>query len=763
MKKVLLLSIICVFASHSYAQLFEISNDPVFQKANGEVYNMALAGGLNQPHFSTMDFDKDGKLDLLAFDKEGNKTMVFLNTSQNGVISYQYAPKFEYLFPQATEFMRLVDYNDDGKPDLWAFVDDSLTFYENRSTTSPEFAEGVKYTTFDRLSPNAVGDYIQRGFNHIRGCQPAFVDLDGDKDIDYVANLNLNGSQLIYSRNEAAGNDFASNPLQFETVDKCFGGIDEYAGKMITNAQCYFYENYLKKKHTASKTLLFFDEDEDGDLDLLYGNSEKENIPIYFFHNDRVELGYYKDTFTSIDTNYFGLTIGEQIPVAPNMSYVDIDMDGELDLILSTNERETSSYPIRQADNALLFLNKGKTENPDFEFVRNDFLVGDMLDFGSHTAPTFADLDGDKDMDLIIATNGDHFYTLDSADRLIYFENIGSSTEPIFKLVDEDYLGLSANRYMGLRPTFADLDGDKDLDLYLGKQDGSIAEYINSGSATDPLFSFSTQNFGGIQVTSSAAPCFYDMDKDGTLDMILGSYSGTLHYYENKGTASVANFELVDDTLGGIVVSQLVRVSKINPDGTLGDTLKPANFGYSAPQIVQWNKSSIGIVVGTDEGVLRLYEVPSDLDQTFAEEKDFMQQLATLSVYNQDWGAKSIPAVADLDGDGISDILVGNSRGGVNYLKGNERVTGSTGSPTIIAQPFRINPNPAQSTITISAGSATAFTYAIHTLTGQVIARGTSQSGVAIHLDQAVSNGVYFVQLQSDDVYFTTQKLIINR
>jgi hypothetical protein len=34
---------------------------------------------------------------------------------------------------------------------------------------------------------------------------------------------------------------------------------------------------------------------------------------------------------------------------------------------------------------------------------------------------------------------------------------------------------------------------------------------------------------------------------------------------------------------------------------------------------------------------------------------------------------------------------------------------------------------------------------------------------VAIHLDQAVSNGVYFVQLQSDDVYFTTQKLIINR
>ncbi|MEN8732962.1 MAG: T9SS type A sorting domain-containing protein, partial [Bacteroidia bacterium] len=89
--------------------------------------------------------------------------------------------------------------------------------------------------------------------------------------------------------------------------------------------------------------------------------------------------------------------------------------------------------------------------------------------------------------------------------------------------------------------------------------------------------------------------------------------------------------------------------------------------------------------------------------------------------------------------------------------------TGSTGGPSIVRQPFRITPNPAQSTITISAGSAPAFTYAIHTLTGQVIARGTSQSGVAIHLDQEVSNGVYFVQLHNDDEYFATQKLIINR
>ena len=147
---------------------------------------------------------------------------------------------------------------------------------------------------------------------------------------------------------------------------------------------------------------MFFDNDNDGDLDLFYGTSERETNPVYYFENGKVDLSFYKDTFISMDTSFFPQIIESQIPTAPAMSYVDVDLDGELDLILSTNEKDKSSFPIHEKNNALLFLNDKTTTNPAFNFQQNDFLVGNMIDFGAHTAPVFGDLDGDGDQDMML-------------------------------------------------------------------------------------------------------------------------------------------------------------------------------------------------------------------------------------------------------------------------------------------------------------------------------------------------------------------------
>ncbi|MDB4161991.1 T9SS type A sorting domain-containing protein [Bacteroidia bacterium] len=765
MKKLVALSIICFSALLSNAQLFEISSDPVFQKANGDVYTLALSGGLNQPQFSNLDFNNDGKLDLFVFDKEGNKVLVFVSQTTGNTIKYRYAPEYEAFFPNGEEFMRLADYDKDGKPDLWTFStgkERGVYIYKNTSMTVMNFSSMGRQFTQDNVSPDAAGNYTERNFTHIGGCQPAIVDLDGDEDVDFVTNLNLNGSQMMLVRNVSADDELPLRDLKFETVDKCYGGIDEKSGDMITNATCFFYEAY-KKKHASSKTLLFFDNDDDGDMDLFYGNSEKENTPIYFFHNDRVELNFYKDTFTSIDTNYFSSTINRQMPTAPNMSYVDIDLDGELDLILSTNEGDKTSYPIRETNNILLFINDGVTDNPSFNFQQNDFLSGKMLDFGSHTAPAFGDLDGDGDVDLVIATNGNHYLTGDTSDRLVYFQNIGDKTNPIFKLITEDYLGLSTGHYRGLRPAFADLDGDGDLDLYLGKRDGSIAEFVNSGTSSNPMIALTTENFGNIVSPGNAAPCFYDLNGDGTQDLLLGSYSGKIAYYTNEGTQNVPSFNLKNNEFGNISVNQMILVSKINPDGTLGDTLVPAPFGNATPQVVKWSEKSRGISVGSEEGVVRLFEVPKDLTSSFAEEKDYMVREIALTPYTLDYGAKTIPAAADLDGDGISDLLVGNSRGGVGYLKGNEREVNSVSRVTKQQERFVLAPNPAQSSITIFTESNNPFAYEIYHLSGKVVARGHAMTGQSIQLNNSISNGAYFVQLMNETNFFATQKLIISK
>ncbi len=765
MKKLVALSIICFSALSSIAQLFEISSDPVFQKANGDVYTLALSGGLNQPQFSNLDFNNDGKQDLFVFDKEGNKVLVFVSQTTGNTISYKYAPEYEGSFPLGEDFMRLADYDNDGKPDVWTFStgkERGVHIYKNTSTAVMSFSSMGRQLTQDNVSPDAAGNYTERNFTHIGGGQPAIVDIDGDEDLDFITTLNLNGSQMMLTRSVSADNNLPLSDLKFETVDKCYGGIDEKSGDMITNATCFFYEAY-KKKHASSKTLLFFDSDKDGDMDLFYGNSEKENTPIYFFHNDRVELNFYKDTFTAIDTNYFSSTIERQMSIAPNMSYVDIDLDGELDLILSTNEGDKTSYPIRETNNTLLFINDGETDNPSFNFQQNNFLGGEMLDFGSHTAPAFGDLDGDGDEDLILATNGDHYLTGDTSDRLVYFQNIGDRTDPIFKLMTEDYLGLSMGHYRGLRPAFADLDGDGDLDLYLGKRDGSIAEFVNSGTSTNPVLVLTTENFGNIASTGNAAPCFYDLNGDGTQDLLLGSYSGKIAYYTNEGTLNVPSFSLKNQELGNISVNQLILVSKINPDGTIGDTLVPAPFGNAAPQVIKWSEKSIGISVGSEEGVVRLFEVPADLTSSFAEEKDYMVHEITLTPYTLDHGANTIPAAADLDGDGISDLLVGNSRGGVGYLKGNKREVNSVRRIITQQERFVLAPNPAQSSVTIFTKSNDPFAYEIYHLSGKVVARGHAMTGQSIQLNNAISNGAYFVQLKNETNFFATQKLIISK
>ncbi|MGB1038417.1 MAG: hypothetical protein ACPGYY_07185, partial [Bacteroidia bacterium] len=57
MRKYVILSIILCLSVISSAQLYKISSDMVIKDENGVELNLALAGGLNQPQFSNLDFN----------------------------------------------------------------------------------------------------------------------------------------------------------------------------------------------------------------------------------------------------------------------------------------------------------------------------------------------------------------------------------------------------------------------------------------------------------------------------------------------------------------------------------------------------------------------------------------------------------------------------------------------------------------------------------------------------------------------------------
>jgi hypothetical protein len=496
-------------------------------------------------------------------------------------------------------------------------------------------------------------------------------------------------------------------------------------------------------------------------MDLFYGTSEKLTTPIYYFENGKSDLSIYKDTFIRIDTAFFAQSIESLVPIAPGMSYVDVDLDGTKDLILSTNERIKSAYPIMERNNVLLFNNNGADNDPDFTFNKNDFLVGDMLDFGGHTAPTFGDIDKDGDMDLIFATSGDHFKRGDTSDYLVLFENIGNSTNPEFKLTDDDYLSLGAKKYQCLVPAFADLDGDNDLDLYLGKQDGTISEYINSGDSSNAVFGLSTDNFESVSVPSHAAPTFYDMNNDGKLDLLVGNYGGTIQYYQNNGSTTSASYSLTDDTLGGILVNELIRQSILGPNGFY-DTMVYQYFAYSAPQVVTWPSGAVCIAIGGDEGLVKLYDVAEDLTEDFIEAVDYMKQDYVQTDYTKDWGLRTYPAAADLNGDNISDLLIGSHRGGVHYMQGKNIKNGSVGVSEVL-KTFYIAPNPATNSIAVMANTSHKLHYSICDLSGKVIIEGHTFTGQSVSLNGLLTNGVYFVQLEDENQRFAPQKLVISK
>ena len=118
---------------------------------------------------------------------------------------------------------------------------------------------------------------------------------------------------------------------------------------------------------------------------------------------------------------------------------------------------------------------------------------------------------------------------------LRYFENTGSAIAPAFT----ERTG-AANPFDGVdvgdrsTPSFADLDGDGDLDAVVGERDGTLRYFENTGSATAPAFTARTgaaNPFNGVDVGYRSTPSFADLDGDGDLDAVVGENDGTLHYF----------------------------------------------------------------------------------------------------------------------------------------------------------------------------------------------------------------------------------------
>ncbi|MBI1183412.1 T9SS type A sorting domain-containing protein [bacterium] len=223
------------------------------------------------------------------------------------------------------------------------------------------------------------------------------------------------------------------------------------------------------------------------------------------------------------------------------------------------------------------YENTGTASAPDFaSSVANPFGLKAATIMG---APNLVDIDGDGDFDLLA---GEYYGNFE------FFENIGTSSGPQFARPQKNALGLSKCRDL-VFPTIADLDGDGDYDVLAGEFYGNFQYFENTGSKTNPQFAAQVKNpFGLDSLYGYNQPNLADIDNDGDFDVLACDYYGVMYFFENTGTATAPAFKKA--------VPNAFNLN--NPDKTL-----------AFPTTVDLdNDGDLDVLVGTLFGIMRYYE-----------------------------------------------------------------------------------------------------------------------------------------------------------
>lgn len=701
---------------------------------NGRVLQRAWLGGLNSVQFSELDINLDGTLDLLLFDRVGDILLPFINNGTPDSSDYTYNPDYIADFPSFRQWAIFRDYDMDGKKDMFTYSVGGIAVYRNVSDTSLKW----EMKTF-LLNSFYYINYINIYLTDVD--YPGIYDIDQDGDLDILTFFGL-GSFIEFHQNMSMEKYGVPDSLDFMMADKCWGRFyeSELNNLLTLNVPCPYKDcedgggiPYSRgpsaTEHTGS-TFLLLDMNADSLVELILGDVDYPTV-IQLNNGGTLDSAH----IVSQDTNFPLGTKPIDLVSFPALNYLDLDNDGIKELVASPFD--PSPILPDNYHSVWYYENLGQNDQPQFEFKTDVWMQGDMIDLGGGAYPAFIDEDADGLMDMIVGNYGyrdtswyDMGFLYSSYQAtLALFRNVGSADDPAFELVDRDYANVKERDYTGAVPAFGDLDGDGDLDMLLGKEDGEFGFYRNQAGPGQPLqLQFETDSYQNLDVGRSSAPQIIDLNEDGLPDIVSGRKEGTLVYFENQGTLSSPAFTWITDTLGGVDI----REDQISWSG------------YSTPAFIRDTLDSLRLYVGGLSGLVSYYRGINAKGDTF--------ELIDPKLVYIDAGQRSAPGLHDLDADDVPDLVIGNYRGGLIYYKGISNMPAGLEDETDPIT-FRIFPNPANTALYVQPEEWVRNTeLAVFDLSGRrLIQQAQSQCNPCMLNVSGLQPGAYLLRLTKGD------------
>lgn len=693
-----------------------LNNGDLTFTEKAEEYGLAETGF--STHASFFDYDKDGDLDAYILNNSNIPVTSLGYAEQRDVRAQDWnVPKifsgvgdmllrndngkFVDVSEEAGIYGSLIgfglgvmvtDINHDLYPDIYVsndFYERDYLYINNQDGT---FSEQIKEWT-EHLCLSAMG--IDMADINNDGLQDIFItDMlpDGDQRVKSV--MEFDGYNVFkLKQSKDFYQQYIQNTLQLNNGNGTFSDIAYFSGVSATD---------------WSWSGLMFDMDNDGFRDIFVTNGINHDLTdldfVDFFANDIIQNMALTGKKESIDS------IINKMPITPLANYAfhnqknlkfddaakkwglgepslsngaaygDLDNDGDLDLVINNVNSESFVYRNNSKEtlknNSISFELKGEGKNPFAvgslikAYVKDEIFMQELIPSrGFQSSMSYEinlGLGNYERIDSVHVTWPNDQKTIlkniDVNQKLtLNIEDANAIAKPKEEIVqktllnevvqqlpahkennynDFDYEGLINQQLSQEGPTMAigDINNDGNDDVFIGGSRGESAQLLihkQNGKLT-------SKNIAAFEDTASledTASAFFDADNDGDLDLLVGSggnqvsrqkeYRNRLYLNDGKGNFSLSKNEL-----------------PFNDDNV--SVIAPSDYDQDGDVDVFIGSRSVVGVYGVNPEHLFL---ENQGDGTF---KDVTQRVG----YDlQDTGMITDAIWADIDGDGIEDLI----------------------------------------------------------------------------------------------------------